>query len=284
MENDFIIVLNDQQISCNKKFVNSNFREFCKKANISDNKIELKIDDGNKFFDVTEAIFQGKYYKITNENFYYLSELSQQLKSSKLQIELNSFSYQRECNDNQIDQHPAIQFLIEVSSLIRKLSFNNYEDYSTQIIQKLIPSIDDLNSNLNNRKSNNKQETDESDNSEKEYDDEYEESDDVEKVISLDLIGTKAFNKLLFYDVINTLSLGFNSIEELREHQKKVDLIVQLIKEIDIANQRNSNDSNFYLNSFIAYVIKKYNKVKEEQITIQNNKQENFLFDSLFII
>ena len=90
MENDFVVLLNDLQIKCNKKFVESNFEEFYRSAS-SGNQLKIQIEGGSDFIEVTKSIFQGKHYEITNENYMYLDELSHQIKSKRLQTKLNSF-------------------------------------------------------------------------------------------------------------------------------------------------------------------------------------------------
>ena len=287
MENDFVVLLNDLPIECNRKFIESNFRNLYRSASLSTDFLEnrnqrsIQIKQGNDFYQVTKDIFQGNEYEITDENFAYLQELSNQIKSECLQTKLNSFSYKRECDDHQIDQHPSIQFLIEISTLIHKLSFSNYEDISTQIKQKLISNESSMSNQNKGKKSKNK--NNKSKKKEEKDDNEDIDSNREEKKISLKYIDKKSLSKLFYNVIVNTLSSKFQDIKELQVHQQKIDLIIQLIKDLDSSNEEeeekeeeNDKEPNTYLNNFINYIIKKYSNIKSECSTIFNRRQETF--------
>ena len=145
MENDFVVLLNELPIECNKKYIQSNFQQLYRSPTpnsdflLTSNQRSIQIDGGNDYYEITKDIFQGNDYEISSENFSYLKELSRKIQSNSLQTKLNSFLYNRECNDHQVDHHPSIQFLVELSTLIHQISLSNYEDISSQIKQKLIP-------------------------------------------------------------------------------------------------------------------------------------------------
>lgn len=275
MENDFVVLLNDLQIKCNKKFVESNFEEFYRSAS-SGNQLKIQIEGGSDFIEVTKSIFQGKHYEITNENYMYLDELSHQIKSKSLQTKLNSFYYKHECDVHQIDQHPSIKFLVEISSLVHKLSISNYEDISTQIKQKLAPLTNEIKKSEQIDKSDeNKNSQSDKDDDKSENEEESEEENEEFKTLSLAKIGNKSLNKLFYFEIVNTLSIGFNSIEQLKENQNKIQIIIQILQELDLENQSKYNsEGKIFFNNFINYVIEKYIKIKNQKNSITNYRQE----------
>lgn len=272
MKNGFTVLLNDDElkIECKKKFVKTHFPDFYKATKVDKDKIKFQIDGGNEFFELTKEIFQGKNYDITDENIDYLLELEKQLKSSDLQTKINIFFYKNECDENQIDQHPSIQFLVDLSTLIHRLSKDNFEDISQKIIEKLkFSQYEDV-------KQTQKSLTDESDVSDQDDNSSEEEENQIDKTLSLKKISIKQLSKLFYYEIVNTLCKGFNSIDQLQVHQEKIELIIQLIKDLDTENNKKSKEKSIYLSNFIDYVFVKYSKLKTEKNSITNYRQETY--------
>lgn len=264
--NNFTIVLNDSPIECNKKFIKSNFPNLLRACAFGEDQIKIQIDGSEDFLEVTTNILQGNNYEITDDNLDYLEEFAKYLESSNFRTQLNQYYYKRECNDNQIDQCPSIQYLVELSSLIHKLTFSNYEDISEKIKQKII-SRKNKSKKKKRGKKQDKKSNDEANN-------------DDNKII-LQNMGKKSLNKLFYYEIVNCLSSSFHTSQELKEHQQKIQLIIQIIKELDSEpleeeEDGEENKEKTYIGSFINYVIKKYSKVKSCSSTINNHRQETF--------
>ena len=271
MGKDFTILFNGTPIECHKKFIKSNFSKFYKTSKISGNQIKIQVDGGDNFLEVTKNIFQGKDYEITDDNFMYLRKLANQINSYVIQTRINAFCYKRECDKSQVDQYPSIQFLVEVSSLIRKLTLSNSEEISSRIRQKVAPII------VEKSESSDQDSDNDDENDQFEYDTDDENDEDI--ALSLEKIGYKQLNKLFFFDIVNTLSTGFNSIEQFQIHKDKIGLIIQIIKDIDEESQKKlkpGDQTNVFLNSFINYVIHKYSQIKTEQSSLSNYRQETF--------
>ena len=270
MDKNFIIKIHGMNIKCNRKYIESTFPGiYTSGTDLYDFETEGEIE----YYQLAKDIFQGGKYDINSDNLDYLIELEKELKSPDLQTKINIFCYKHECDENQIDQHPSIQFLIELSNLLNKLSTSNCEDISQKIIEKIAkPNSKSKNTQKKRKKSKAKKKK----NNQKKRKNE---NKDIDDSVALSYkLSPNTVSKLFYYAIINTLSSKFKSFDELHEHQQKIQLILQIIDQIDSKSEEEEetdNDEN-YLDNFIKYVTKKYFQVLDSTSSIANNKQEIF--------
>ncbi|OHS99501.1 hypothetical protein TRFO_34085 [Tritrichomonas foetus] len=134
-KNDFVLLINNIPIKCNKEIIIKQSQAIRNQFSRQD-QFSAQIENGDKNIDLVTKIINNKTYEIDENNISFLKDFSLKLDLTLLKKRISSYDYQEECLSKQIDQHPNIQFLIELNQLFREITNETYEEILKTLFTK----------------------------------------------------------------------------------------------------------------------------------------------------